>query len=290
MKYFPPAKMAKLRNDISSFVQMDLETLYDAWERFKDLLRRCPHHGLPLWLQVQNFYNGVNPSTRQLIDSAAGGTLNNKTSEAAYEFIEEMSLNNYQWQASRTKPTKSTGSCSATQVELWRILSTHLTNQEQRTNRRTDGLYRLEELPKVFVGRSSQSRKSKNFQNLPYPKEKKQTHEKESANTEKRLQDIKRTLKDQQVSIEKFTESFGELAKMVGMLTKMICEIQAEIFPKGTEQVKAVRLRSGKELGELKKQSPNENDKARDEGMEDVTPLRNENKPPIPYPTKLKKE
>ena len=50
LKYFSPAKMAKLRNDISSFVQMDLETLYDAWERYKDLLRRCPHHGLPLWL------------------------------------------------------------------------------------------------------------------------------------------------------------------------------------------------------------------------------------------------
>ncbi|KAK5844687.1 hypothetical protein PVK06_000828 [Gossypium arboreum] len=63
LKYFSPAKTAKLRNDISSFVQMDLETLYDAWERYEDLLRRCPHHGLPLWLQVQTFYNGLNPST-----------------------------------------------------------------------------------------------------------------------------------------------------------------------------------------------------------------------------------
>ncbi|KAK5811227.1 hypothetical protein PVK06_026551 [Gossypium arboreum] len=30
LKYFPPAKTAKLRNDISSFVHMDKETLYDA--------------------------------------------------------------------------------------------------------------------------------------------------------------------------------------------------------------------------------------------------------------------
>ncbi|KAK5839325.1 hypothetical protein PVK06_008102 [Gossypium arboreum] len=64
LKYFPMAKTAKLHNDISSFVQMDLETLYDAWERYKDLLRRCPHHGLLLWLQVQTFYNGLNPSNR----------------------------------------------------------------------------------------------------------------------------------------------------------------------------------------------------------------------------------
>ena len=82
-KYFPPAKTAKLRNDISSYSQLDSETLYDTWERFKDLLRRCPHHGLPVWLQVQTFYSGLNPATRQMIDAAAGGTLNSKTPEAA---------------------------------------------------------------------------------------------------------------------------------------------------------------------------------------------------------------
>ncbi|KAK5771968.1 hypothetical protein PVK06_048224 [Gossypium arboreum] len=38
LKYFSPAKTAKLRNNIFSFMQMDLETLYDAWERYKDLL------------------------------------------------------------------------------------------------------------------------------------------------------------------------------------------------------------------------------------------------------------
>ncbi|XP_040941654.1 uncharacterized protein [Gossypium hirsutum] len=89
-------------------MMMDLETLYDVWERYNDLLRRCPHHGLPLCLEVQTFYNGVNPSTRQLIDAATGGTLNNETPEEAYEFIEEMPLNNHQWQVMRIKSTKAT--------------------------------------------------------------------------------------------------------------------------------------------------------------------------------------
>ncbi|KAK5793055.1 hypothetical protein PVK06_034191 [Gossypium arboreum] len=133
LKYFPPAKTAKLHNDISSFVQMDLETLYDAWERYKDQLRRCPHHGLPLWLQVQTFYNGVNPSTRQMIDAAAGGTINNKTPEEAYEFIEEMSLNNYQWQVMRTKPTKT--------ADVYNVDSvTMLSNQVKLLNKKIDGL------------------------------------------------------------------------------------------------------------------------------------------------------
>ncbi|KAG8491021.1 hypothetical protein CXB51_014153 [Gossypium anomalum] len=110
--------MEKLRNDTSSFMQMDLETLYNAWERYKDLLRRCPHRGLPLWLQVQTFHNGLNPSTRQMVDVAVGGTINNKTPEDAYEFIEEMSLNNYQLQVMRTKPTKATGVFNVASVTM----------------------------------------------------------------------------------------------------------------------------------------------------------------------------
>lgn len=63
-KYFLPANIAKIRNNISSYAQMESETLYDTWERFKDLLRKCPHHKLPTWLYVQTFYNGLNPATR----------------------------------------------------------------------------------------------------------------------------------------------------------------------------------------------------------------------------------
>jgi len=36
-KYFPPGKTAKLRTDITSFTQRDRESLYEAWNRFKDL-------------------------------------------------------------------------------------------------------------------------------------------------------------------------------------------------------------------------------------------------------------
>ncbi|KAL0406170.1 UNVERIFIED_CONTAM: hypothetical protein Slati_3930900 [Sesamum latifolium] len=50
-KYFPSAKTAKMLNDITSFVQLERKSLYDAWERFKGILRRCPHHELPVWRQ-----------------------------------------------------------------------------------------------------------------------------------------------------------------------------------------------------------------------------------------------
>lgn len=64
-KFFPPAKTVKMRNDITTFVQFDMESLYEAWERYKELLRKCPHHGLPVdstanllqWFAAYSTYN-----------------------------------------------------------------------------------------------------------------------------------------------------------------------------------------------------------------------------------------
>ena len=103
-KYFPPSKIAQLRNQITSFVQKDGESLYEGWERFKDLIRSCPHHGLEKWLIVQTFYNGLNYNTRLTIDAAAGGALMNRGVDEAYTLIEEMALNHNQWTSERSAP------------------------------------------------------------------------------------------------------------------------------------------------------------------------------------------
>jgi len=46
MKYFLPTKNTKLSNKITSFHQLEDKSLYDAWERFKKLFKRCPYHGI----------------------------------------------------------------------------------------------------------------------------------------------------------------------------------------------------------------------------------------------------
>ncbi|KAL5545248.1 hypothetical protein UlMin_009032 [Ulmus minor] len=100
-KFFPPAKTAKLRNEITSFTQYDQESLYEAWERFKEMLRKCPHHGIPLWLQVSTFYNGLVSNYQAMIDAAAGGSLMGKIPEEAHELLEVMAENNNQWHSER---------------------------------------------------------------------------------------------------------------------------------------------------------------------------------------------
>ncbi|GKB80293.1 zinc finger, CCHC-type containing protein [Tanacetum coccineum] len=68
-------RTAKLRNDILMFQQHHGESLSEAWTRFKYLLQKFPRHGIDRWLQVQNFYDHVNPVTRRTIDQWAGGKL-----------------------------------------------------------------------------------------------------------------------------------------------------------------------------------------------------------------------
>jgi len=62
-KFFPPSKTASLRNQITSFTQREDETLYEAWEWFKELLRLCPHppkmDGGPDFLQWSNSTGAV---------------------------------------------------------------------------------------------------------------------------------------------------------------------------------------------------------------------------------------
>nr|GEW00598.1 reverse transcriptase domain-containing protein [Tanacetum cinerariifolium] len=44
-QFFPPSKTTYIRNEIINFLQKPNKTFNEAWERFKDLLRQCPHHG-----------------------------------------------------------------------------------------------------------------------------------------------------------------------------------------------------------------------------------------------------
>lgn len=92
-RYFHFYKRAKMRNEITSFVQQDNESLYDAWERFKELLRKCPQHSLPEWLQVRTFYNGLVPSAQDMFDAACGGYVSLKTPEEALDIIETLAVN-----------------------------------------------------------------------------------------------------------------------------------------------------------------------------------------------------
>ncbi|GJV67610.1 reverse transcriptase domain-containing protein [Tanacetum coccineum] len=94
-QFFPPSKTTHLKNEISRFTQKIEDTFSEAWERFKEILRACPHHGFTELTQVDTFYNGLNENDQDSLNVAAGGNLLSKTTREALNIIENKSKVRY---------------------------------------------------------------------------------------------------------------------------------------------------------------------------------------------------
>nr|GEX93199.1 DNA-directed DNA polymerase [Tanacetum cinerariifolium] len=69
----------------------DLETFGEAWDRFKEMLRACPHHGFSELTQIDTFYNGLTEQDYDSLNAVSGGNLLNKTTREALKIIENKS-------------------------------------------------------------------------------------------------------------------------------------------------------------------------------------------------------
>nr|GFA50359.1 reverse transcriptase domain-containing protein [Tanacetum cinerariifolium] len=99
-QFFPPTKTANLRNEITNVQQRFDESFSKAWDRFKDLLRACPHHGFSELHQLDMFYNALNSKDQDSLNSAAGGNFLDKMPRECLAIIERKSKVHY----SRNKP------------------------------------------------------------------------------------------------------------------------------------------------------------------------------------------
>ncbi|GJZ96882.1 reverse transcriptase domain-containing protein [Tanacetum coccineum] len=73
------------------FQQKFDETFYEAWDRFNDLLRGCPHHGFSELHQLDTFYNALNSNDQDSLNSAAGGNFLDKMPRECLKIIESKS-------------------------------------------------------------------------------------------------------------------------------------------------------------------------------------------------------
>ena len=87
------SKTNALRGKISNFQQTSLESIPEAWERFQEHIRACPHHVMEDWLVLQNFYEGLTPMSKGHVDAAVGGTFLSLTNENATALIKKMVAN-----------------------------------------------------------------------------------------------------------------------------------------------------------------------------------------------------
>nr|GFA36912.1 hypothetical protein [Tanacetum cinerariifolium]GFA70464.1 hypothetical protein [Tanacetum cinerariifolium] len=98
----------------------------EAWDRFKDLLRACPHHGFSKLHQLDTFYNALNSKDQDSLNFAAGGNFLDKMPHECLAIIERKSKVRY----SHNKPVvakvsmnTSTSSISPDVAELKDMVS-----------------------------------------------------------------------------------------------------------------------------------------------------------------------
>ncbi|GJX04571.1 hypothetical protein Tco_0190487 [Tanacetum coccineum] len=78
-------------NEITRFQHKFDETFCEAWDRFNDLLRGCPHHGFSELHQLNTFYNALNSIDQDSLNSAAGGNFLDKMPRECLKIIESKS-------------------------------------------------------------------------------------------------------------------------------------------------------------------------------------------------------
>ena len=77
------------------FKQEEDESLYNAWERFKILFKRCHMHGIDLTTQMDIFYHAMNYASKGIIDASCCRACKRINAEEARQLIEDLAKCNY---------------------------------------------------------------------------------------------------------------------------------------------------------------------------------------------------
>ncbi|GKC62448.1 reverse transcriptase domain-containing protein [Tanacetum coccineum] len=112
---------------ISNFQQKFDESFHEAWDRYKDLLRACPHHGFTELHQLDTFYNDLNTADQDSLNSAACGNLLERSTQDVLTIIENKSkVRNSRNKSIVSQVKSSDGNSSSSDIAKL----THAVNQQ----------------------------------------------------------------------------------------------------------------------------------------------------------------
>ncbi|GJW56964.1 reverse transcriptase domain-containing protein [Tanacetum coccineum] len=120
-------RTTNLRNEISNFQQKFDESFHEAWNRYKYLLRACPHHGFTELHHLDTFYNAFNPADQDSLNSATGGNLLERSTQDVLTIIENKSkVRNSRNKSVFSQVKSSDGNSSSSDIAKL----THAVNQQ----------------------------------------------------------------------------------------------------------------------------------------------------------------
>nr|GEX08061.1 hypothetical protein [Tanacetum cinerariifolium]GEX08787.1 hypothetical protein [Tanacetum cinerariifolium] len=99
-----------------------------AWDRYTDLLRACPHHDFTEFHQLDTFYNALNPTGQDSLNSVAGGYLLERRTQDVLTIIKNKSKVRNSRNKSIVSQVKSSDANSFSSSEIAKL--THAVNQQ----------------------------------------------------------------------------------------------------------------------------------------------------------------
>ena len=100
----PLALTSKRRGEIIVFKQGEDESLYNAWEGYKRLLKRFHIHGIDLTTQIDIFNHSMNYASKGILDVSCCRAFKRRSVEEARQLIEDLTKCNYK------APSEASGS------------------------------------------------------------------------------------------------------------------------------------------------------------------------------------
>nr|GEW48538.1 reverse transcriptase domain-containing protein [Tanacetum cinerariifolium] len=107
----------KLKHGLLTLQRFD-ESFSEAWDRFKDLLRACPHHDFSELHQLDTFYNALNFKDQDSLNSAAGGNFLDKMPRECLGIIKSKSKVRYSRNISVVAKVSTTASTSGVSPDV----------------------------------------------------------------------------------------------------------------------------------------------------------------------------
>jgi hypothetical protein len=87
-EFYTSQKTHDARKSLRNFTQQPGELFHECFNRFKMMLKNCPHHGLELWERIHCFYDGLTQEDARDLDSISNGTFGTNVYDVDWEYLE----------------------------------------------------------------------------------------------------------------------------------------------------------------------------------------------------------
>ena len=97
-KFYPPSEIHKDRNSICTFWPYEGESIAQAWGRLKLLMLKCPVHGIPNNIVINNFYARLSYHDKDLLDTSCAWAFTRMKDEDKWDLLDRIQENTEGWE------------------------------------------------------------------------------------------------------------------------------------------------------------------------------------------------